>query len=142
MVSRYGNTQAYSVNFPGSSGFHNLFGFTLEHRLFIGTTPPLIAGENYTISFANTNVNHTLVQPIQFHFNPDKIASSVHVNQHGFLPSAKKSAYISLWAGSFGSVTFESAALDWELVRLNDSEVVQTGTASLRLALSNTSEDR
>ncbi len=127
--------------------FHDLYAspmppVLLRHWIYLELPTAMIAGKNYTIKLNKLASNRN---SLSFTFDAFKLHSpTVHVNQIGMLPHAKKYAYLSHYMGSLNTAENIYGALNLDryanglfyLVRTSDDSVVFAGSISMQRAKS------
>ena len=108
-----------------------------EHTVYLSLGEPLKSGKTYRLTVRNAleaEQSHTIT------FDETKRRSpALKVNQVGYLPDARKFAYLGLWAGSLGPVEFE--AKEFRVVDAETGESVFNGPVRLRKKATTRDED-
>ena len=104
------------------------------HNLYLHLPHPLKDGATYTVAFDGPNVDPPSIE--YAHDPADTRSEAVHVNHHGFAPGDPvKRAYVSLWLGTGGGLSYERALgpgpMRFHVVDEATGERVHTGEASL-----------
>lgn len=123
--------------------FNNLYDenepkYLSDHFIYLELPSPMVSGNTYTVQVGELADN---LNAFTFVFDEQKLRSeTVHVNQHGFSPKARKYAYLSHWMGDFdngkhtaGGLQLEAyAALKFHLIDQSTGAVVFSGPINKR----------
>jgi hypothetical protein len=110
----------------------------LGHHLYLELPRPLVPGSTYTLALPGILPGRSSVT---FRFDVDALRSpTIHVNQIGYRPEARKVAYLSQWMGDFDQGPHRAGALSlddragarFHMVRTTDRARVFSGDIAKR----------
>lgn len=104
---------------------------TYRHTIFLLLPRPLASGRSYRIVMSNVGSQREEF-PLAFDERAS-VSRSVKVNQYGYVPGAKKYAYVGAWLGSAGHLPLGEAMKEFAVVDRKTGQTVLRGTPVLRM---------
>lgn len=110
----------------------------IKHVLYLRLPSALHPGITYSLSLPSA----LKMAPITFTYRPqDMVSEAIHVSQLGFRPDdTVKRAFVSLWAGSLGPISF-TPGTSFHLIDETDRKTVFTASITLKKKLDQQDED-
>ncbi len=110
----------------------------IQHTIYLRLSLPLQAGDQYEVTLPG-QLNQP---PIIFRYQPEtQLSRAIHLSQLGFRPDSPiKQAFLSLWAGSLGAITFIPGT-PFYLIEDSSGEKVFQGEVELKKSKSKLDED-
>ncbi|MCH2174764.1 MAG: glycoside hydrolase family 9 protein [Lentisphaeria bacterium] len=104
-----------------------------RHELFLKLPHKLQEGKSYEIDL-NRNQSITCGDAlIKLSYDSTKTQNlAIKVNQIGYLPDAKKYAYLGMWAGDWNAIDFKNYAKKFQVRNAISNEIVFTSDITLR----------
>jgi endoglucanase len=104
---------------------------TYRHTVFLMLPRPLTSGNSYRIIMSNVGSQREVFQ-VAFDERAS-LSRSIKVNQYGYVPGAKKYAYLGAWLGSAGHLPLEGTVKEFLVVDRRTGRIALRGTPTLRM---------